>query len=93
MAKVPLEIFSCSDIELRYVRATIHTSTAGDITLESAEPHRIRKMTRFPKTLEKMLTLDEATAVRQAGMVTVYVTAKFEANIEVSRLFGGPLFK
>lgn len=86
---VRLEIFSCSDIELRYIRATLSAAEIGEFMLESAEPHQIKRLASpFSKTLEKTLSADEAARCRQAGLAMLRGTAKFEDSIESNFSFG-----
>jgi hypothetical protein len=93
IAKVRLEIFSFSQVELRYLRVACHAANAGDFAIESAEPQRIEKMLAHSIALEKALTAHHAAAIRKASIISIHGTAKFEDDIEVSFSFAAPPYK
>jgi hypothetical protein len=93
IARVRLEIFSFSQVELRFIRATCHAANAANFAIESAESRQIESMQAHSIVLEKALTPDRAAALREAKIISIHGTAKFEDDIVVSFSFAAPPYK
>jgi hypothetical protein len=88
---VRLTVFTCTILELRYMRVALNTGM-GEVILESAEPHRIGPFMEFDKTFTKTLTADETRRTPNwASTVTINGKAKFENQIEKDFSFGSAL--
>jgi hypothetical protein len=88
---VRLTVFTCTNIELRFIRAVLNTGI-GEVVLESSEPHRIVPFMELEKTFTKTLTPDEARrAPNWASTITISGKAKFEDHIEKDFSFGSAL--
>jgi hypothetical protein len=86
-----LTIFTCTNIELRFIRAVLNTGI-GEVVLESGEPHRIVPFMELEKTFTKTLTPDEARrAPNWASTIMITGKAKFEDHIEKDFSFGSAL--
>jgi hypothetical protein len=82
---VRLNIFTCTNIELRHIRATLSTGLAGlEIALDpSAEPHRLLPWLEFEQVFEKTLTAEQMKKVGDwTDTVVINGKAKFEDHIE-----------
>jgi hypothetical protein len=82
---VRLNILTCTNIELRHIRATLSTGLAGlEIALDpSAEPHRLLPWLEFEQVLEKTLTAEQMKKVSDwTDTVVINGKAKFEDHIE-----------
>jgi len=92
---VRLTIFTCTNIELRYVRASLFTGLAGlEMALESAEPHRLLPWAEFVKVFHKTLTAEEIKRVPEwADTVAINGRAKFEDHIETEFSIRSALYR
>lgn len=88
---VRLDIFTCSVIEVRYVRVSVSAPNSEEFTFESAEPKRIGPF--VPETKEFLQKLDPAQAerLRKSDSVQINGKVKFEGNIEKDFSFGSAL--
>lgn len=82
---VRLNIFTCTNIELRHIRAALSTGLAGlEIALDpSAEPHRLLPWLEFEQKFEKTLTAEQMKRVSDwTDTVVINGKAKFEDHVE-----------
>jgi hypothetical protein len=88
---IRLVIVTHAIIEMRYIRVALNTGI-GELTLESAEPHRIYPTMPQEKSFRHTLTAEQLKRVCDwTGTVTINGTAKFEGQIEQTFSFGSAL--